>query len=1638
MAGIALGLLLAPTGGAWAAQYVWDFDAEEEAAEWTLSGLTQDAVTNSLLVMTATRGNPMLFTPSVDVNAADQKAVSFRMRLGQGIPSKGCLLFITDTQPQYTDEALVLFDCASDGQFHDYEVDMSEDPLWTGTVLQLRFQPFYVGWPIPEEQRIVELDRFAILSWESFAGEIDRSPFGLLTRDVVTPHIPWAVPYAQGPVKVLAIPKHREIVELAQRLSLDYTTWSKFEAGDAGAGGYAGLNDLYHGPYARGLTASYAELTTKLATDHDCILIGPQRWGRTFDWPSLPESLKESMLEKVALGAGLIYVRPLAETRSDLESRMDQPMDSPANLAAGVPFEGLTVLDQDMQGNEWLQCFALGAGRVAIVDYPSESFGHWESERSFRRGMSSPFTPDVQYDYRAKPLYYEYYQSLLAKLVLWASNREGPVALTSLGFENGSLQAVIRNTGAAREVNLKIVVRDADDTEEFVHTGTLGLAAGDVPFAQPIDSLKSGGHFGDVWVREGGQTLAWGSTYFQTESDINITAITTDKSSYRNGDTVQGHLVLDGMPPTGVTARLTLTDSLGRVLRRDDMAADADDIPFAVPLAGAEVCLHMLQAALVREDNVLCAETVDVILREEPELDDFKFQFWTPSANNDMPSRYLLSDLHRRGLDVGFLGYLYAQGAEQLRPLLRNTVAANLDAALFAFSLSVWNAGSDPTATVSPRCLTRPAYREGIFTVLQQHAATAKDFTTYGYGLGDEAGICGHGQDFCFSPTCLEYTRNYLGGQFDSLGELNQEWGTSFAAWAEVTPMTREEARQHGNFAPWVDHRMAMEDMFAGLVADCADAIGQQDPGGMAGTEGITGDGMYWNGGESSTVGYDFGQIIPAGKFWVVYFQHYPQIEFLRSFASPGSVRGTYATPFEESPGGYFEDAWQNEQTARFVPWFGLFNGMNGTMYWGAMYTEWHGFFSPDFRPTPWSQHITETMAEIKGGIAKLILNCRRDNTGVAIHYSPTSFHVETIQEGRERVESPKAFCRLLEDIGLQYDFVSRQQMAQDKLSQYKALILPYSYAISAEEAQQIRGFVANGGTIIADGAAGSMNGHGRLVSENMLAGVPLHTMTNAVWTYSGSEVRNGEAGRQVRAELVQALEAAGVHARFRIVPVAGGELPGCEVVGFADGNAEYIGILQGREYVRKQDEDHTPVPVTIELPDRFHVYDVRTGTYLGRTDRIATGIAPAVAKLYALLPCRVAALSVTGISDVYETGATVDYAVSSATLPAAGIPQVFRVDVRPPGAGMIDLLNWSFENPVLADSLYRQLDDSGNYAWYDGNGAATWPGANICNPSAALFPGGIPHGANAAWLDTRDPGTTNSVVQRDILPIDETQSYTLTVKVGRSATEAFPGDYYARLLKGSAVAAASISTVLPASDGWKDITVTYEPLPGDEGKMLGIQVGNLTGVSHSYMWVDDVRLSHNNRLAPNEMVLGNWSFENPELADGLYEPLDDSGNYAWYDGNGAATWPGVYIYNPSAAAFPGGVPDGANAVQLDVRDPPTANSVVQRNLLPVDETQSYTLTVKVGRSAIQAFPGDYYVRMLKDTDVAAEFHSSAAPASGSWVEATVTYHPVPGDGGKLLGVEMGNRAGATDAYMWFDDVRLTRGEDRRTLFVVE
>ncbi|MFH0796466.1 MAG: beta-galactosidase [Candidatus Omnitrophota bacterium] len=1423
----------------------WEFNTAESLDGWEMwqDGSESKGIVDGVWKLVAKNGTPWMFTPTMEVDAANQPIVVFRMRIGKGLVSGAQILFVTDQNPNFNDNMVVTFQPSSDGEFHVYEIDMSKNPFWKGNVLRMRFHPIYCKWPIPEEQRTIEIDYFRIPDlkgtpkadvktsgdselianggfekidnngipppwkrspeaplpldvseyqrfgdtaaclvsddahsgshsiqvnipagkdeiggwaeritmkpkslykltcwakskgtdtallvlneykaggvrtalhmisitsedWKEYAIEftskddteeaqikgeiwrssgqawwddfslreinlstaqltanIDETPYTRLTGEVVTPHITWAIPYAIQPIRILAIPRHREVVELAQRLSIDYTAWSRYTSEDE-TPGYSVMDTLYYAPRGRGQTASLIELKGLLDRNPEVILIG------TCNWQALPQSLKDNMLEKVKQGTGLVFIRPSKETK--LDQFTEKPLEQPLFISIGIPFPGLTVLDLDVKGQQWLKCYACGKGRVVIVDYQNEKFGTFESEKTWFRGKSSPFTPDVTHDYRAKPLYYDYYQSLLAKLVLWAARKEGDFQITGINWDlNNNLKVRITNSGITQEAIAEIVVRDPDGNVEAKYEKKVSLPAETADLGQQIGRLKSGPHFADFWLKKDGKTLVWGSTYFQTVSDHEITAVTTDKFSYNPGEAVTGKVSFNKELSDSIKVKIQFSDGFGRIMEEKVITASGKkEVTFQLPFRNPVAIYHTVKADLIEGNGIISEKTADVIYKIPQKLDDFQFWFWANMLvnNNDFLSRYMLTDLYNRGFDVAYAQKPQFISHEQVAGILSNEVKPNLVPALvISGELACSGGGYDVADTVRPRCLTSKQFRDYFFHVLQDQASVARDYPIIAYSLGDEVGIGLAQQDFCFSPTCLEYTRNYLKSIYGDLGKLNEAWGTNFDFWDQVKCMTLAEAKAHGNFAPWTDLRTAMEDMFANLIRESRDIIRKEDPGARVGTTSPTSTTMYKNNGEDSFYGYDFGKVIPQGNYWGVYFQYNPpQMEFLRSFALPNTVLQTFTNPFEDYPKGYYEDTWRSDQTDRFIPWYDLFHGMNSVHYWDAMDTQWYGFYSCDLRFTPWAKNIVETIGEIKCGAGKLLLECRRENNGIAIHYSPASFHAETILGGRERVESPRAFCNLLEDLGLQYDFISKEQMQQGKLADYRVLILPYSRAIRQEEAAAMKAFAAKGGLILADGEAGVMDEHCKYVKTNMLAGVNVIKIANPIWKYR--EVKNGETGSRYRGEISTLLGKSGVKPKVTITPKNNKELTGCEIVEFKNGPAIYLGILQGREYLKKANEDHTPQAVTVQLPGTYHVYSVRDNHYLGFVNKIDTVILPAVAKLYALLPCKVNGLTLENIEKEYTPGMEVKYSIRAATLPAVLIPQVAHVEVTAPG----------------------------------------------------------------------------------------------------------------------------------------------------------------------------------------------------------------------------------------------------------------------------------------------------------------------------------------------------------------------------------
>ncbi len=341
------------------------------------------------------------------------------------------------------------------------------------------------------------------------------------------------------------------------------------------------------------------------------------------------------------------------------------------------------------------------------------------------------------------------------------------------------------------------------------------------------------------------------------------------------------------------------------------------------------------------------------------------------------------------------------------------------------------------------------------------------------YFVGDEGSLTSYGDavDFDWSPGALSEFRTWLKQEYGTLPALNKEWRTDFRNWNDVVPFTTEEARKSGNYAPWADHRTFMEITFARAYQVARDAVIEGDKDAhiaVSGTQATNAyDGADWS--RLDRVIDDF-LSYDGGNQWDMH----------RSFAKPDAMIGFWTG--YGSHGLAVQNAIWTAATH---------NVLHPNIFW--MYS----FLNPDMTYSKSARDMGEAFKSLKfEGVGKLLMESKRLEDGIAIHYSMPSVHGASILGYHKRSsddddQAPKdsslnfpanrdGWVRTIKDLGLQFDFVSSEQVEQGSLAsgKYKVLIMPLSLALSPAEEKNIDSFVRAGGVVISDAAAGLMDQH--------------------------------------------------------------------------------------------------------------------------------------------------------------------------------------------------------------------------------------------------------------------------------------------------------------------------------------------------------------------------------------------------------------------------------------------------------------------------------------------------------------------------------------------------------------------------------
>ena len=1135
-------------------------------------------------------------------------------------------------------------------------------------------------------------------------GLLEDNPYGILTNDYATPHVKWAKPYYRGKVRALVLAPQwgqRETVELAQRLSLDYTPWM--------AGGFkkAYIDAVvdYAWPPLKDFMPSQSltmELLDKyLKIDYDVIIIGK------LDWGCLPPLQRFEILRKVAGGTGLVYINP-PKGNGELGLLLGKSTvpDGVSRIAGNLPLSALPRF-RDRRPEDLVQTVFWGKGRVVFLHYgenydDKKTGGHcltpeWENTDINRDFWHVPATgyiaPDELPEIELVP--YEYYQALVARAVLWSSVREPETTITGINLPEsmawpasaGKVEVAFGHIPAGAVA--RAVVRSRRDYDSVYDLGQIKVSASAV-FSLP--DLAAGDYFVDVWALDKDKVLTWGSRAFTVTADFRFGPIKLDKPSYDNGDAVSGEVLLPRKPEKDEHLVVSLWDNYRRKIEEQELSVT--DVRAVFKFAGFEpqTILHRVRITLERAGKEVCIKEHTFPVRARLGWDDFNEVVWLNLSDNSHMGYYMSKKLKEQDQADALLG-----GGGSITA--RNIAAANLAVVPYAARYGVFNGRNAPNNIVPELsggkeaygCMSSPVTLAGLDRWGKRLGEIFGPYGPLAWTSGDET-IYSMEPDICRSPTCLKTFREQLKGTYPGLEALNHEWGTSYKSWDEVVPATFKEAKENGRNAAWVEHRLSACRTFADFYGQAGQALAVNDHGARSGFDGPQ-EGIYPNN------GMDWWQLSRKNGILQDYIHNSEHMEIFRSFARKGQLTGmwygTYGLTHTAGP--------ITVPFSHFFPWYSLFHGLNSSWFWTMGAPGPFSGYAPDLTSLPFYQARTEALRQIKSGIGKLLLSGKRENDRIGIFFSNTSRIADSLYTGdgvwsRKYLESLADFNESLEDSGLQYDYVSYEQVAQGKLLKdgFKVFIMPCSRAVSPAEAAEIGRFVREGGLLIADIMPGILNEHGTPQKESLLAELFPSREPGTVnrvgkgktvlfdnklsgygyTAFSGMKGWRHLNGRwQLLAELLE--REAGVSAPVKISPLKAAFMPPTEISRFRCGEVEFISLL--RNYYMC---DNRPYAASVRLPHKAHVYDVLAGKYLGCVDSLETEISYQ-AHLYALVPYQVKAV-VLSLPDRTVAGKVTQVGIrlSTDSRQAKMDGHVFRLEVLAPDK---ESIAWYARN-ILAD----------------------------------------------------------------------------------------------------------------------------------------------------------------------------------------------------------------------------------------------------------------------------------------------------------------------------------------------------------------
>ncbi len=964
------------------------------------------------------------------------------------------------------------------------------------------------------------------------AGSAERHDIPYTTT-VRTPHVPWATTLPGGAIRGFFVPpvtEGRDMVELMQRLALEPTTVTIDRQWDVNCWG---IGDYYDGNHVlRGdrddFRIVYGYVEEELAGPKPFeVMVIPGLNG----WSRYTRKTRDAILRRVSEGAGLVLLHPFVGDVKGHPFRGDEPepdrriweLSPLVNVPDdGVSERGYPDLNRDaITEGRWtarphpitdgldLELVPSGARGGRFYRYEAKGDVAVEAAglpvvatRTYGRGrvvafatVGDGFAPQAVDPVKTHTYwdYWEYQYSLLARAILWAARRDGDLALRKLVASAESGLSAVLSSSRPRDVVVESRSRGPNGAPLARVERRLSIQGGESRLAIAAADLAPNGWPGgrsvvDVIVRDpaSGATLQWGWAGLDAPKQATLSALHANAEVYREGETMSVVARASGSV-AGLTLRVRFSDDLGRV--RAVLGA---------PARGEQTLFHRLDDVLGKR-VLVAAELVDgggrlvdelrhepiVVAARERRQKDYRglLSFETP-VHYFAAQRLRL--LREKAMDTSFTWggevndelnlprgwfgvYWYDRGPTTPEGMEQAITAfekgGDVESLAYLVKKELYKRTGETRFLARSPSFDDPLVRERLFDLSRTAARAKAVYNMDYYFVGDEGSLGSYADavDFDWSPHALAGLRAWLREQYGSLETLNAKWGSRFGAWDDVLPLTTEAARREGRYAPWADHRTYMETAFARAYQTVRDGVTAGDPDGhiaLSGTQ-VT---SPWNGCDWFRLDQVIDDFLSyaGGNQWDIH----------RSFAKPGARIGFWT--------GYGSSG----AAARRAVWTAALQGvLHPQLFWSP------SIVNPDMTLSRSGRDLGEAFQALRfEGIGRLLMEAKRLDDAVLVHYSMPSVHAagilgqheqgEAKDEGTSFTANRDGWVGLLDDLGLSFRFVAAPQVEAGGLRGARVLVLPYSLALSDREAAEIRRFVEAGGLLLADAGSGLFDEH--------------------------------------------------------------------------------------------------------------------------------------------------------------------------------------------------------------------------------------------------------------------------------------------------------------------------------------------------------------------------------------------------------------------------------------------------------------------------------------------------------------------------------------------------------------------------------